>query len=68
MQFFLYLGLGLILVSGICVGAFTTGHQQRGNFYSEQKEERNMKRKVATWTAAGSIGSFALAYLIHLFG
>lgn len=65
-EIFIYLGLGLILVSGICVGAFTTGYQQRGNYYSEQEDDRRMKRKISTWTAIGAIISFLFAYIISL--
>ncbi|ASA23326.1 DUF5316 family protein [Paenibacillus donghaensis] len=66
MQFFIYFGLAFILISGIFIGGFTTGYQQRGNFYSEQKEDRKMKRKVANWSALAGIISFAIAGIIHL--
>lgn len=55
MQVFIYIGIGFILISGICVGAFTTGTQQRGNFYSEQKEDRKVKAKVAKWSFLGAV-------------
>ncbi|PYY25872.1 DUF5316 family protein [Paenibacillus illinoisensis] len=67
MNFFIYLGIILIFVSGICVGAWTTGYQQRGNFYSESKEDRKIKKKVATWSALAGVCSFAVAGLIYLF-
>lgn len=44
MQIFIYIGLGFFIISGICVGAFTTGTQQRGNFYSESKQDRKAKK------------------------
>ncbi|WP_397361842.1 DUF5316 family protein [Paenibacillus sp.] len=66
MRFFIYLGLALIVVSGLCVGAFTTGYQQRGNFYSEHEDDRRMKRKISSWTAIGAVISFLIAYCIHL--
>lgn len=67
MNFFIYLGIILIFVSGICIGAWTTGYQQRGNFYSESKEDRKINKKVATWSALAGICSFAVAGLIYLF-
>ena len=54
---FFYLGIILIFVSGICIGAWTTGNQQRGNFYSESNEDRKIKKKVATWSALAGVGS-----------
>ncbi|WP_342436673.1 DUF5316 family protein [Paenibacillus sp. FSL L8-0436] len=66
MSFFIYLGLALAFISGISVGAFTTGYQQRGNFYSEQKNERKPKRVISTWTAIGALISFAIALIIYL--
>jgi hypothetical protein len=68
MQFFIYLGLGFMLISGICVGAFTTAPQQRRNFYSEQRGDRKTKRKVANWSALGSIISFVIVGAIYLLG
>lgn len=45
MQIFIYIGLGFFIIAGICVGAFTTGTQQRGNFYSESSETVKLKTK-----------------------
>ncbi|OAB41637.1 DUF5316 family protein [Paenibacillus glacialis] len=66
MKFFIYLGIVLIFVSGLCIGAWTTGNQQRRNFYSEPKEGRKIKNKVATWSALVGVGSFAIAGLMYL--
>ncbi|WP_434750057.1 DUF5316 family protein [Paenibacillus amylolyticus] len=66
MNFFIYLGLILIFVSGICIGAWTTGYQQRGNFHSESKADREIKKKVAKWSALAGVCSFAVAGLIQL--
>ncbi|MGF9697879.1 MULTISPECIES: DUF5316 family protein [Paenibacillus] len=66
MNFFIYLGIILIFVSGLCIGAWTTGYQQRGNFYSESKEDRKIKKKVATWSALAGVCSFAVAGLMYL--
>jgi len=66
MNFFIYLGIILIFVSGLCIGAWTTGYQQRGNFYSESKEDREIKKKVATCSALAGVVSFAVAGLMYL--
>jgi hypothetical protein len=47
MNFFIYCGIVLLFVSGLCFGAWTTGSQQRGNFHSEHEKERNIKKKLA---------------------
>ncbi|NUU79076.1 DUF5316 family protein [Paenibacillus xylanilyticus] len=66
MNFFIYQGIILIVVSGLSIGAWTTGYQQRGNFYSESKEDREIKKKVATWSALAGVCSFAVAGLMYL--
>ncbi|OME67397.1 hypothetical protein BK120_34190 [Paenibacillus sp. FSL A5-0031] len=67
MQWFIYIGIGFIFISGLMVGAWTTGEQQRGNFYSEDKSERAIKRKISTVTLLLGLISFGIAYLIHKF-
>ncbi|UNK19088.1 DUF5316 domain-containing protein [Paenibacillus sp. N3/727] len=66
MQWFLYIGFTCIFISGLCVGAWTTGYQQRGNFYSESKDDRGLKKKVATWFAVAGIVSFTVAGIYYL--
>ncbi|AWV34127.1 DUF5316 domain-containing protein [Paenibacillus sp. FSL H7-0716] len=66
MQIFIYIGLGFFIISGICVGAFTTGTQQRGNFYSESKQDRKIKNKVANGSALGGLISLAIAGILYL--
>lgn len=65
MQWFIYIGIGFIFISGLMVGAWTTGEQQRGNFYSENKSGRPMKRKISTVALLLGLISFGIAYLIH---
>ena len=65
MKIFIYLGIILIFVSGLSIGAWTTAYQQRGNFYSESKEDREIKKKVATWSALAGVCSFAVAGLMY---
>ncbi|MDT0123189.1 DUF5316 family protein [Paenibacillus sp. RRE4] len=65
MNYFIYLGIILIFVSGVCIGAWTTGYQQRGNFHSESREDREIKKKVAKWSTLAGVCSFAVAGLIY---
>lgn len=67
MKLFIYLGIILIFVSGLCIGAWTTGYQQRSNFHSEPKVDREIKNKVAIWSALAGVVSFAVAGLMYLF-
>lgn len=66
MTFFIYLGIILIFISGLCIGAWTTGYQQRGNFYSESKRDREIKKKVAAWSTLAGVCSFAAAGMMYL--
>lgn len=53
-QFFLIIGVIGILLSGIFIGAWTNGQQQRANFHSETEEHRGFRTKIALYS--GLIG------------
>ena len=40
-------GVVCLVITGLLSGAFTTGYQQRGNFYADSKDDRNQKKKAA---------------------
>ncbi|MBN2981594.1 MULTISPECIES: DUF5316 family protein [Cohnella] len=61
MDWLLYVGIIFLFISGILIGAWTTGTQQRGNYYSENQNERKLKRKLAAITALISL----LAFIIY---
>lgn len=65
MQWFIYIGIGFILISGLMVGAWTKADQQRGNFYSENKSEGSIKGRISTAALLLGLISFGIAYLIH---
>lgn len=65
MQWFLYLGVLCFFITGLCVGAWTSGDQQRANFHLEPKEDRKLKHKVAIWSALVGIVSFAVVGLLY---
>ncbi|MDQ0217837.1 hypothetical protein ELQ35_13730 [Peribacillus cavernae] len=52
-------GVVLIAFSGIFLGAWVSGDQQRGNFYSETKENRFLRTKISLWS--GGLGLLCLA-------
>jgi Family of unknown function (DUF5316) len=55
---FLIIGIVGILNAGIFMGAFTTGQQQRANYYTETEEERRLRFKVGK--VCGLIGLVSL--------
>ena len=67
MEYFIYVGIGLLVVSGLILGVFTTGPQQRANFFTTPEEDLRKKQKISTILALLAVVSFAIAYIIHLF-
>lgn len=65
LKFFLLVGIIGIVISGIFIGAWTDGQQQRANFHSETKEHRNFRTKIATITGFVGLISFGIASLIY---
>ncbi|SDT50063.1 hypothetical protein SAMN05444162_4613 [Paenibacillaceae bacterium GAS479] len=59
------LGIVSLAISGILVGAFTSGDRQRANFHSEDADERISKRKWAWWFLLFGIGMMAISAAIH---
>ncbi|WP_054956436.1 DUF5316 domain-containing protein [Paenibacillus dakarensis] len=49
MKILLIIGIACLLITGLLSGAFTTGYQQRGNFYADSKDDRRSKQKTANW-------------------
>jgi hypothetical protein len=66
LQWFIYIGLVSLFVAGLCVGAWTQGGQQRGNFYSQPREDPERRNKLATWFAAVGLLLLAIAGIIYL--
>ncbi|GLX69214.1 DUF5316 family protein [Paenibacillus glycanilyticus] len=67
-QLFIYIGCGLIAISGIAVGAWTSPDQQRANFYTEQPSDRKIKRMVATWSLVLAVICFSISGMIYWLG
>ncbi|GIP39370.1 hypothetical protein J31TS4_26500 [Paenibacillus sp. J31TS4] len=58
-------GAVLLFVSGLLLGAWTTGAQQRRNYYTEPERERPGRRRAATWLGMGGLALLALAWLLY---
>lgn len=59
MNLFMYAAIICFIISALLSGGFTTGYQQRGNYYSESKQDRAWKRKAAGWLLVGGAIFFA---------
>ncbi|RHW37492.1 hypothetical protein D1B33_08105 [Lysinibacillus yapensis] len=64
-EFFLGVGAISIVISGIYIGAWIDGQQQRANFYSETEEQRNFRTKIGLISGLIGLTSFGLAGLIY---
>lgn len=67
MNLFLYAGLGCLAIAGLLSGAFTTGDQQRSNFYTESKDDRVSREKVSIWFLLAGFVFLAVAGIVYLF-
>ncbi|WP_123914529.1 DUF5316 family protein [Bacillus sp. FJAT-42376] len=63
-QFFLYAGIVCIIISGMAIGAWVHGDRQRANFFSETKEHRNTKTRVAMYSGLAGIICLGISGLI----
>lgn len=61
MNFFIFLGMIFISVSGLCIGSWMNGYQ----YSTEPKEDLEMMKKVAKWSTLAGVVSFAVAGLMY---
>lgn len=61
MNFFIFLGMMFISVSGLCIRSWMNGYQHS----SEPKEDLGMMKKVAKWSTIAGVVSFAVAGLMY---
>ncbi len=64
-QFFLIIGIVGILLSGIFIGAWTNGQQQRANFHSETQKHRDFRTKIALYSCLIGIISLGISAIIY---
>ena len=61
----LIIGVISIIISGIFIGAWTTGEQQRANVHSETEDHRHFRTKMAMVTGAVGLIAFGIAGVIY---
>lgn len=64
-KWFLIVGAVGIIVSGIFIGTWTDGQQQRANFHSETIQHRNFKTKMALYSGLVGAISLGIAGIIY---
>jgi len=64
-KLFFIIGVTGIIISGIFIGAWTDGQQQRANFHSETEDHRNFRTKIGLVTGAVGLLSIGIAGLIY---
>ncbi|MCT8138434.1 hypothetical protein H1D32_12175 [Anaerobacillus sp. CMMVII] len=62
---FLIIGVIGILLSGIFIGAWTNGPQQRANFHSETEEHRGFRTEFALYSGLIGLISFGISAIIY---
>ncbi|KOR82468.1 DUF5316 family protein [Paenibacillus solani] len=67
MNFLITAGLVCLAITGLLSGAFTTGYQQRGNFYADSKDDRASKKVVANGFFLAGLAFLAAAGIVYLF-
>ncbi|MGP7816776.1 DUF5316 family protein [Niallia sp. 01092] len=65
LKLFFIVGIIGMIISGIFIGAWTDGQQQRANFYTETKDDRNFRTKVAMISGLVGLISLGVAGLIY---
>ncbi|MGY6212268.1 DUF5316 domain-containing protein [Cytobacillus firmus] len=65
-QLFVIVGLTCIVISGLFIGAWTNGQQQRANYHSETDEHRNFRTRIAMYAGLAGVISLLIAGLIYL--
>jgi len=65
LNLFLIVGAITIIISGILIGSWTDGQQQRANFHSETESHRNFRTKSAMILGLVGITSFGVAGALY---
>jgi hypothetical protein len=65
LKLFVIVGVIAFILSGISIGAWTDGQQQRANFHSETKEHRNFRTKIAMVSGLVGLISLGVAGFIY---
>ncbi|WP_368431741.1 DUF5316 family protein [Sutcliffiella sp. BMC8] len=63
-QIFLIIGIVAIAISGIFLGVWTSGQQQRANYHSETKEHRDFRSRVGIYSGLIGLASLGVVGLL----
>lgn len=66
-KFFLIIGVIGIIISGIFLGVWTNGQQQRANFHSETEEHRSVRTKISMYSGMVGVISLGISAIIYFF-
>ena len=61
----LWIGIIFVIISGVFLGVWTSGDQQRANFHSETKEHHLFRTKVSLWSGLIGVICLGLAGLLY---
>ncbi|MGM0924182.1 MAG: DUF5316 family protein [Bacillota bacterium] len=64
-QVFLIIGVISIIISGIFIGVWTSGQQQRANFHSETPVHRNFRTNIGLYSGLVGVVSLGISALIY---
>lgn len=64
LQAFLIVGVIGIFISGVFLGVWTSGQQQRANYHSETTGHRNFRTKIGLFSGLVGLVSLGIAALI----
>ena len=65
LKFFSIVGVIGIIISGIYIGAWTDGQQQRANFHTETYEDRKFRTNIAMISGLVGLLSLGIAGLLY---
>ncbi|MBM7621121.1 hypothetical protein JOC95_002994 [Bacillus tianshenii] len=63
-QAFLVIGIIGMVISGVFLGVWTSGQQQRANYHSETTSHRNFRTKIGLFSGLVGLVSLGIAALI----
>ncbi|WP_404469780.1 DUF5316 family protein [Sutcliffiella horikoshii] len=64
-QIFLIISIISIIISGMFLGVWTSGQQQRANYHSETKDHRDFRSRVGIYAGLIGLASLGLAGLLY---
>ncbi|KMJ59850.1 hypothetical protein AB685_03045 [Bacillus sp. LL01] len=64
LQAFLIIGIIGIIISGVFLGVWTSGQQQRANYHSETTNHRSFRTKIGLFSGLLGLVSLGIAALL----